>query len=643
MAPIWTFTCALLVADWFAVATAAPPLPDGMPTLSRFDFNRMAQRNDSQLFWREDTDRDHEIDPDELEVVGLAADRALYVRDHHFTSRFTRAYRELLELRRQEAVRRELDRGRPTLVQSDLRRIPLQEKRMVRQLLAAAHNIDLLYYRQTGAARYLDRWPQLDPPSRALFRRNSGPWCIAPSQREAPFCNAIPDFPRRRSENYPTDMVQDEALCRRLQDDPNSHLLLAPFTVVRRRGKALTAVPMTRAYAKEAQEIATRLRRAAREVEEVPEDKALREYLVAASDAFVSNDWQRADAAWVAMSTSNSRWYLRVGPDEVYQDVCQRKAAFHLVLARIDTRSIDWKHHLNPLRGEMEQLLAELIGGRYRARPVEFEMPDFIQIVVNAGDSRHALGATIGQSLPNWGTIARQGKARTVVMTNLYTDADSRWVARRQAASLLAPDTLEHFTDSSDPNVLVTILHEASHNLGPHSDFLAHGKSPTEIFGGPLAATLEELKAQVTALWFLQLLQRRGLLAQEQVYQAYTKALMWAFGHLSRGMEQQEGGGASSARPYSQLAAILLGHLRKSGALSWREGRFSLHYPALPSALAQLAQVVGRIKARGAAEDARQLVARYNSTAALRQLHAEEARREMLRHAKASFRYSVSL
>ena len=76
-----------------------------------------------------------------------------------------------------------------------------------------------------------------------------------------------------------------------------------------------------------------------------------------------------------------------------------------------------------------------MAGAPYTARDVKFHLPDFIDIILNAGDSRNAVGATIGQSLPNWGPVAEKG-GRTVAMTNLYTDKDSLEALKTQVTSL---------------------------------------------------------------------------------------------------------------------------------------------------------------------------------------------------------------
>ena len=85
---------------------------------------------------------------------------------------------------------------------------------------------------------------------------------------------------------------------------------------------------------------------------------------------------------------------------------------------------------IQSVKNDLEQALAKLAGPPYKARQVSFHLPDFIDVVLNAGDSRSPHGATIGQSLPNFGAVANEGRGRTVAMTNFYTDPDSRATLR---------------------------------------------------------------------------------------------------------------------------------------------------------------------------------------------------------------------
>jgi hypothetical protein len=170
-----------------------------------------------------------------------------------------------------------------------------------------------------------------------------------------------------------------------------------------------------------------------------------------------------------------------------------------------------------------------------------------------------AHGATIGQSLPNWGPVAEKG-GRTVAMTNLYTDVDSQQQLQAQMSSLFCPATMKLATSDSAPAIMSTVLHEAAHNLGPAHDYLVKGKKDHEAFGGPLSATMEELKAQTSAVYFADWLAAKKVITREEAERAHVRDLAWAFGHISRGM--YDGGG--KPKTYSQLASIQLGTLLKA-------------------------------------------------------------------------------
>ena len=169
--------------------------------------------------------------------------------------------------------------------------------------------------------------------------------------------------------------------------------------------------------------------------------------------------------------------------------------------ARIDQRSLAMQARLSPHQQAMEEGIAKLAGAPYRARKAGFHLPDFIEIVFNAGDSRGPVGATIGQSLPNWGPVANESRGRTVAMTNLYADPDSLAVRRERASTLLATQTLAKVTDDPSAGLFSTVLHEAAHNLGPSHEYAVGGKKDDQVFGGDLASMLEELKAQTGALY----------------------------------------------------------------------------------------------------------------------------------------------
>ena len=299
-----------------------------------------------------------------------------------------------------------------------------------------------------------------------------------------------------------------------------------------------------------------------------------------------------------------------------------------------------------PVQQDMEAAIAAHAGAPYVARKVTFHLPDFIDIVINAGDDRVPLGATIGQSLPNWGPVANEGRGRTVAMVNLDADPDSLAARREEAESVLDAATMRLYGNTPEPGLLATILHEATHNLGPAHEYKVGGKADGEVFGGPIASVFEELKAQTGALYLPEFLRGRKLISDELASQSYLDSIVWAFGHISQGMYT----GSGARKTYGNVAAIQIGFLIDHGALTWDDktpaangtdhGAFTLHADKLVAACDDMMKTVAGIKARGDKKAADEMLARYvDGTIVPHKLIAER----FLRFPKQSFVYSIVL
>ncbi|MFO0647693.1 MAG: hypothetical protein U0326_15735 [Polyangiales bacterium] len=601
-------------------ATLPSPAPAG---LSRLRVNQLAMRLDLPLFWVRDANGNGAPDPDEVRTLRFYPTADAWTRDGHFTPAFDAALARIraeadapaAPTARQRLVRTELDHAAPTLVESDLRALPEAHRAFASRMLTVAAHIDALYAQQSGMAALADRARAADVESRALFRRNWGPRCLGSLTEREAACSSLDGAPPQIVDVYPA-ATQAEGFCRALEARPDASALMSPFTVVRGEGSALSAVPYTVAYAAPMRAVATELRAAADAMTD-PDEAALVAYLRAAATSFETNDWTPADEAWSRMNTRNSRWYVRVAPDETYWEPCSQKAGFHLTLARINRASLAWQDRLTPVQSDMERALAALVPGEYTARAVSFHLPDFIDVVVNAGDDRDAFGATIGQSLPNWGPVSAGGRGRTVAMSNLYTDPDSAARRRAQASSLLTAAAMESFTDDSTPGLVSTILHEATHNLGPAHEYRYEGRTADEAFGGSLASMLEELKAQSGALYFTDWLRARGVVDEPTARRIYVDSIVWALSHIAAGMYTPSG----QRKAYSQLAAVQIGALLDDGALTWsadavaadgtHRGAFSIDFARLPAACERLMARVLHVKARNDREAAEAMARRF--------------------------------
>lgn len=641
-------------------SVSAPPAQDAPPCagLSRTEVNRLAVLTNLPLYWSEDRNNNSQVDPDEVAQLLFYPTSERWVDSGRFTPAFEQACKTMLAARqgisadvppgdreRRTLIREELDQGRPTLVYTDLRPFTAEQKTFAGRMLEVAKLIDALFAKQNGSDVLQGQVPKDDLASQSAYRRNWGPRCVGPKTENNAACTAIPGNPKPVVDVYPAAMQTSETFCQDLEKNRDAKQLLAPFVAVRQKEGKLVPAGFTEVFHDQMGAVASKLREAAGGLAD-PGEAALKAYLEAAAASFEANDWLGADEAWTRMNAQNSKWYVRVAPDETYWDPCGHKAGFHMTFALINQDSLKWQQKLDPVRQEMEESLAKLIGKPYKARKVTFHLPDFIDIIVNAGDDRDPMGATIGQSLPNWGKVAEDGRGRTVAMSSLYTDPDSIAIDRQQAESLFAPESLTRYPTNKDPRLLSTILHEATHNLGPAHEYTFKGKTDDQVFGGGLAATMEELKAQTAALWYLAMLLDKGIISKELAEQSYLDDFTWALNHISRGMYTAD----KKPKPYSQLAAIQIGFLLDEKAITFDpqalaangkdKGAFTVHYEKLPAAIEKLMSLVGAIKATNDKTKAMELVGKYvDGTLVPQPLIADR----LLRFPKASFVYALDL
>jgi hypothetical protein len=620
--------------------------------VDRMAFNRTAVHLNLPIYWSADANNNKVLDPDEVVPLLFYPTQGNWVKNGAFTPELEDTYAKIAAAakapppsdKRRQLVIEDLDSGRPSLVFTDLRKASAEDRAFVEKMLVVGALLDDLYDTTTGVKAVAKDVPA-DPETQSLFRRNRGPKCVGPTTTGNPDCNVIPGLKKQIFDIYPAAIQEKDTFCADLQARKDGAALMDHFNVVRGEGDKLEAVPYNVAYKEQTTKIAEALRDAAKAVTD-PNEKPLITYLNAAADGFTTNDWKPADEAWAKMSVDNSRWYVRAAPDETYWEPCAQKAGFHLTFAKINQGSKEWQGKLVPVQQEMEDAIAAKAGAPYKSRKVTFHLPDFIDIVINAADDRDPLGATIGQSLPNWGPVANEGRGRTIAMVNINTDPDSRDARKAQAMTLLDAASIKLYPESTEPGLLSTILHEATHNLGPAHEYKVKDKVDDDVFGGPIAAMLEELKAQTGAYFLLDFLVRKQLITPEFAQQTVADMVVWSFGHISQGMYT----GEHNRKAYGNLAAIQIGFMIDKGALTWDanasaangtdKGAFTIHPDKITGVADEMMKEFGGIKARGDKAAAEKLIARYVDSDAV--VPHKIISERVLRYPKPSFVYSVA-
>ena len=458
-----------------------------------------------------------------------------------------------------------------------------RERQMVGKLVEACQNLESIYWRQSdpeGLKLYQalagSRAPK-DIALRRFLRINGSRFDLI--NNNAPFVGTAPWPPGRGL--YPSDLTREE-FDRYVAAHPGEKAALYdPWTVVRRKGAALEAIPYHVAYKQWVDPAAKALREAA----ELSDDPAFAKFLRLRADALQTDQYFDSDIAWVSLV--NPKFDVIFAPYETYLDdllgVKTSYGAAVLVRNEEESRKLDvFQKYVPDIQDSLPLAAEERPSKRGLFSPMEV-----MDAPYRAGDLRHGYQA-VADNLPNDPRIHEQKGSKKIFFKN-FMDARVNYVILPIAKRLLRAD--EAALASAEGYLASTMMHEISHGLGPAFARTSGGRQDIRAAIGPTYSALEEAKADIVGLYGLKWLVDRGDLPKEKLNGYYASEVAGIFRTVRFGVAEAHGRAEiMEFNFYAERGAI---------ARDTASGRYAIDFSRMPEAVAALAKELLEQEATG--------------------------------------------
>ena len=487
----------------------------------------------------------------------------------------------------QDSMARRVAAYRPVRLTANLSALSPAERRMIPLLIQAAREMDEIFWMQAYGSRDSLLASLRDPSTRRFAEINYGPWDRL--QGDAPFVAGVGAKPQG-ARFYPADMSKEEFERAVAGGGARADSLRSLYTLVRREGGRLKAVPFHVAYAPQMRRASALLLQAAA----LAPQASLRRYLELRADALLNDRYQPSDLAWLDMKDNTLD--VVIGPIETYEDALfgYKAAAEAYVLVK----DLEWSRRL----ARYAAFLPELQRGLPVPAEYKRETPG-TESDLNAYDAVYYAGQansgakTIAINLPNDEEVQlRKGTRRLQLKNAMRAKFDA--IMAPIARLLIAPDQVANVTfDAFFEN---TMFHEVAHGLGIKNTINGRGtvrEALREQAGG-----LEEEKADVLGLYMVTQLSRRGEMSGADIKNNYVTFLAGIFRSVRFG--------ATSAHGRANMATFHF--LQERGAFTRDAGgTYRVDLPRMQAAMDALSAEILRMQGNGDHAAVRAFMERY--------------------------------
>lgn len=468
-------------------------------------------------------------------------------------------------------------------MQVDTRFLSAEERDVVNLLIKVSDLFSEVYLRQRyvgnpqvrqaiAVNRRADRDLLLE-----MYDRNFGPWDELADLH--PFWG---DKPMPEGAGfYPEDLTRQEFEAYLAAHPDQKAALTSAYTVVRRDGDKLVAVPYSQAYKEWLEPAAKLLDQAAARTS----NASLKKFLSLRAKALRTDDYFESELAW--MDIEGTPIEPAIGPYEVYTDrLMGAKASFESFVTLKDPEESAKLAKYKAFLRDMEANLP--IPEEYKNFQRGFASPIAVAEQVRGGGDNVPGPQTIAFNLPNDERVREAKGAKEVILSNVL-GAKFDLILKPMGALVLAP-AQAGLVDRKYMQ-LETLFHELSHSLGPGSIVVNGEKTTVDKALKEQNSAIEEAKADVAGVWDLLLMMQKGELPAAEKPKLFATYMVGVFRAVRFGAVEAHGKGA----------ALQYGYLRAKGAFTYDPAtrRFTVDDAKMEAGLRDLLHDMLMLQARG--------------------------------------------
>ena len=467
-----------------------------------------------------------------------------------------------------------------------------EERQVVNLLIQAAELMNPIYLRQRSAEN-----PQMRAAIEAagnaalldMFDLHFGPWDTLAENHA--FHGAGPMPPGAGF--YPTDLTKEQFDAYLAANPGEREALTSGYTVVKRQGDRLVAVPYNVEYKEWLEPAAKLLEEAAR----TTSNASLKRFLNLRAQAFRTNEYYESELAW--MDVTGTPIEVVIGPYEVYTDSLHgTKTAFEAFVTVQDPKESGALSHYKELLRDMEQNLP--VEDRYKNFNRPFNSPILVADHVHGGGDNVPGVQTVAFNLPNDERVREAKGAKKVILANVLGAKYDR-ILGPMAEFVMVPEQARLVSKKYMTNE--TLFHELSHSLGPGTITLDGRQTTVNAELKDLYSASEEAKADVMGMYNILYMMRRGELPAAERSQALATYFAGIFRAVRFGIDEAHGRGA----------ALQYSYLREKGAFEWvpEQKRFRVDFDRMEQGLRDLTADLVRLQGNGDYEGTKAFFERY--------------------------------